>query len=448
MSFAAPDPDDARLHGKRSIFARPDDANGRGGLRQIRALRPRTLIALILILLGIALSLQAAESPVDFNRDVRKILSENCFKCHGPDAKTSSSGKKALRLDQAETATDARRGRAAVVPGHPAKSEMIRRIRSADPEDHMPPADSGKKLTPAQIATLEKWIRQGAPYAKHWAYEPPMRPPTPTLKGSAATWAKNGIDPFIVERLAQDKLRPSPEADRESLIRRATLDLTGLPPTLEEVDQFLADRAPGAYERVVDRLLNKASFGEHWARLWLDQARYADSSGYADDPPRTIWAYRDYVIRALNSNKGFDRFTLEQIAGDLLPEAGEEEQIATAFHRNTLTNNEGGTNDEEYRNVSIIDRVNTTLAVWMGTTMACAQCHNHKYDPISQEDYFRLYAILNNTADAARTARHQSPPFISSTDSIPSPARKFSPGTSPILCLPTAEIAQHSPGDA
>ena len=205
--------------------------------------------------------------------------------------------------------------------------------------------------------------------------------------------------------LDREKLSPNEEADRAALIRRVTLDLTGLPPTLEEVEAFLADKSPKAYETLVDRLLDKDAYGEHWARMWLDLARYADSAGYADDPARTIWAYRDYVIRSLNSNKPFDQFTVEQIAGALLPNPSEDQLIATAFHRNTLTNNEGGTNDEEFRNVAIVDRVNTTMAVWMGTTMACAQCHTHKFDPITQEEYFRFFAFFNSTEDADRTRR-------------------------------------------
>ena len=211
------------------------------------------------------------------------------------------------------------------------------------------------------------------------------------------------MDRFILARLEHDGLKPSPEADRYALIRRVSLDLTGLPPTLEEVDQFVKDRSPDAYEKLVDRLLQNKAYGEHWARMWLDSARYADSAGYADDPARVIWAYRDYVIKSFNSNKHFDRFTLEQIAGDLLPDPTEEDEVATAFHRNTMTNNEGGTSDEEFRNAAVIDRVNTTMAVWMATSMACAQCHNHKYDPITQKEYFQLFAVLNNTEDADRT---------------------------------------------
>ena len=343
-----------------------------------------------------------ASNPVDFNREVRGILSENCFKCHGPDAKKRKNGKQSLRLDLSESArADLGDGTRAIVPGHPEQSEIIRRITSADLDEKMPPPDSDKKLTKEQVATLTKWIRQGAQYSPHWSYAPPQRSALPKVRD--AKWAKTAIDHFILERLVREKLKPSPEADRTALIRRVALDLTGLPPTLAEVDQFISDREPNAYERLVDRLMKKESFGEHWARLWLDQARYADSSGYADDPPRTIWAYRDYVIRSLNANKHFDQFTLEQIAGDLLDEPTDEQRTATAFHRNTMTNNEGGTDDEEFRNIAIVDRVNTTMAVWMGTTMACAQCHNHKYDPITQEEYFKLFAILNNTADADKT---------------------------------------------
>jgi hypothetical protein len=265
----------------------------------------------------------------------------------------------------------------------------------------MPPPDSGKKLTLEEQKILTKWIAQGAKYSRHWAYVKPERPPVPEVEEGG--WVANAIDAFIARRLETEGLKHAPEADRETLIRRVTLDLTGLAPTPEEVDAFVGDTKPGAYGRLVDRLLAKEAYGEHWARLWLDLARYADSAGYADDPARTIWAYRDYVIRSINANKPFDQFTLEQLAGDLLPDAGDEEMVATAFHRNTQTNNEGGTSDEEFRNVAVVDRVNTTMAVWMGTTMACAQCHNHKYDPITQEDYFRMFAVFNSTADADRT---------------------------------------------
>jgi hypothetical protein len=345
----------------------------------------------------------AADAPVNFNRDVRKILSENCFKCHGPDEKERKGGKKGarLRLDTAEGAQMDLGGKQAIVPGHPEKSEAVKRITSTDTDEKMPPPESGKKLAPSDILTLQNWIKQGAAYTKHWSYTKPMRPALPHVNNSS--WVKNDVDSFVLERLEREKLKPSPEADRAALIRRVSLDLTGLPPTPDEVHEFQNDRKPNAFGRLVDRLLAKESFGEHWARWWLDQARYADSAGYADDPARTIWAYRDYVIRAFNSNKPFDQFTIEQLAGDMLPDPTEDQIVATGFHRNTMTNNEGGTSDEEFRNVAIVDRVNTTMSVWMGTTMGCAQCHTHKYDPITNEDYFRMFAILNNTEDADRT---------------------------------------------
>ena len=252
--------------------------------------------------------------------------------------------------------------------------------------------------------SASRWIGQGARYAPHWAYVKPIRPQPPQVGDH--TWPKNDIDRFLLARLEKERLRPSPEADRYAMVRRLALDLTGLPPTLAEVDQFVNDKGPDAYEKLVDRLLARESFGEHWARMWLDLARYADSAGYVSDVPREIWAYRDYVIRSLNSNKPFDQFTVEQIAGDLLPNPSEEQLTATAFHRNTQTNNEGGSDREEYRNVAIVDRVNTTMLVWMGTTMACAQCHDHKYDPISQKEYFQFFAIFNNTEDADREDEH------------------------------------------
>ena len=341
-----------------------------------------------------------ATEPLDFNRDIRPILSQNCFQCHGPDAGEKKGGKKALRLDLAESATARRGDTTAIVPGHPDQSALVHRILSKDPGDQMPPPESGKSLKPSDIQLLRTWIQQGAPYSRHWSYILPTRPEIPVVQDR--NWPRNPIDHFILSQLERKQLRPNPEADAMALQRRVALDLTGLPPSLEDAERFSQDHQPGAYERMVDHTLGLQSYGEHWARLWLDQARYADSSGYADDPARTIWAFRDYVIRSFNANKPFDVFTVEQIAGDLLPHPEDDQVIATAFHRNTMTNNEGGTSDEEFRNVALVDRVNTTMAVWMGTTFSCAQCHNHKYDPISQEDYFRLFAILNNTADADR----------------------------------------------
>jgi len=350
----------------------------------------------------------AAEPPsaLDFNRDIRPILSNNCFRCHGPDeAERQGSGDQGLRLDTREGATADLGGSRAIVLGDPAASSLIARITTSDPDLLMPPRDTGKHLTADEIDRLKTWIAQGAGYAKHWSYEPPQRAAVPTVKHPG--WSNHPVDQFLFSRLEREGLTPQPEADRVTLARRLALDLTGLPPTIEEVEAFVQDPASDAYARYVDRLLQKPSYGEHWARLWLDLARYADSAGYADDPARTIWAYRDYVIRAFQQNRPFDQFTIEQFAGDLLPNATEDQLIATAFHRNTLTNNEGGTNDEEFRNVAVVDRVNTTYAVWMGTTMACAQCHTHKYDPISQTEYFQTFAIFNQSQDADR--RDESP---------------------------------------
>src|SRR3954471_15371935 len=335
----------------------------------------------------------ARAADIDFNRDVRPILSNKCFACHGPDEKER---KAKLRLDTREGAIDS-----AVVAGKPEASELVRRL-TAEPHEAMPPKKSGKTLSQREIDTLTRWVKEGAPYSAHWAYVKPTRPAVPQIR-SPKSEIRTPIDNFLLARLQKEGLTPQPPADRYTLIRRVSLDLTGLPPTVAEVDAFVNDPAQDAYEKLVDRLLARPAFGEHWARMWLDLARYADSAGYADDPPRTIWKYRDWVIRAFNENKPFDRFTVEQLAGDLLPTPTEDQLVATAFHRNTMTNNEGGTNDEEFRNVAVVDRVNTTLTTWMGTSIACAQCHNHKYDPIAQKEYFGLFAILNNTADADRS---------------------------------------------
>ena len=341
-----------------------------------------------------------AADEIDFNRDVRPILSNKCLLCHGPDLDSLEAD---LRLDVRSSAVES----LAIVPGEPAESELISRIESTDDDMRMPPAEHGKKLDQREIDILSKWIEQGAKFATHWSYVKPTKPELPTAKPPYADWPKNAIDHFVLRRMLKNGLKPSKVADRYSLARRVFLDLTGLPPTIEEVDAFVEDQNPKAFENLVDDLLQRPTYGEHWARKWLDLARYADSAGYADDPPRTIWSYRDWVIRAINNNMPFDQFTEEQLAGDLLPDATQTQLIATAFHRNTLTNNEGGTQDEEFRNVAVVDRVNTTMAVWMGTTMACAQCHSHKYDPISQEEYFQFFAIFNNTQDADR--RNESP---------------------------------------
>ncbi|HEX7449307.1 MAG TPA: DUF1553 domain-containing protein [Pirellulales bacterium] len=367
---------------------------------------------LVVLLAASHVFAQSPASEVDFNRDVKPILSNTCYKCHGPDPAERKGGADGLRLDTPDGALIDLGGYTAIVPGKPEESELIRRIASDDESEKMPPPASGKKLSARDIEVLTQWVRDGAKYAGHWSYVKPVRHKLPAVHDTA--WPRNEIDHFILARLERERLHPSPEADRYALIRRVSLDLTGLPPTLAEVDAFVADEDPLAYEKLVDQLLQRPAYGEHWARMWLDLARYADSAGYADDPERTIWLFRDYVIRSLNANKPFDQFTVEQIAGDLLPGADDEQLVATAFHRNTLTNNEGGTNDEEFRNVAVVDRVNTTMAVWMGTTIACAQCHNHKYDPITQEEFFRFFAFFNNTEDADR--RDESPLLSVYTD--------------------------------
>ena len=351
----------------------------------------------------------AAAAPIDFSRQIRPILSENCFFCHGPDEKKREAG---LRLDDEISAKSDNDGVTAVVPGSPEKSALYQRMITTDPDEIMPPPKQHKVIPAAQLELVKQWITEGAKWGKHWSYEKVVRPAVP----------KNGfsqpIDAFLAQRLTQEGLKFSEQADPATLLRRVALDLTGLPPTLEELTQF--GSSAETYPRMVDHFLKKPGYGEHWARQWLDLARYADSSGYPSDQPREIWAYRDWVIRALNANLPFDQFTIHQLAGDLLPNPTDDQLIATAFHRNTMTQNEGGTDDEEFRNAAIIDRVNTTFAVWMGTTMACAQCHTHKYDPITIKEYFQIYAILNQSADSDKKTRHPSTPCSPTNKSVSS----------------------------
>ncbi len=350
--------------------------------------------------IGVAWAAEPGASPagrkVDFNREVRPILAKNCFACHGQDEAKRAKG---LRLDVREAAVNPlKNGDVAIVPGDPDSGELIARLVEEDETLRMPPRKTGNRLTPGEVETLRLWVGQGAAYARHWALIPPESLPLPKVADSS--WPRNGIDFWILRRLEQEGLKPSPEADRYTLLRRVSLDLRGLPPTPEEVDRFARDRAPGAYERAVDRFLDDGAFGERWARMWLDLARYADSAGYGSDPLRPdIWPYRDWVINAFNRNLPYDRFTLLQIAGDLLPEPSLDDRVATAFHRNTMTNTEGGTDDEEFRVAAIKDRVDTTMQVWMGLTIGCAKCHSHKFDPITQDEYYRFYAIYNQTRD-------------------------------------------------
>ena len=353
-------------------------------------------------LAAFAFSCATASAEIDFNRDIRPILSNNCLSCHGPDEKERKAD---LRLDSREGATADLGGYSAIVPGDTEESELIFRLITDDIEERMPPKGKGRPLTEGEIDLLKRWVAEGAQFARHWSYLPPSRPALPEV--NRPSWAHHPPDTFVLAMLERHGLKPSPQADRWTLARRAAIDLTGLPPTPEEAGAFVNDKSPHAYSDYIDLLLAKPAYGEHWGRQWLDLARYADSAGYADDPPRTIWAYRDWVIRAINANMPFDQFTVEQLAGDLLEQPTNDQLVATAFHRNTLTNNEGGTNDEEFRNVAVVDRVNTTMQTWMGTTMACAQCHTHKYDPITQNEYFQFFAFFNSTEDADR--RNEAP---------------------------------------
>ena len=342
-----------------------------------------------------------SEEAPSFTRDIKGLLSDRCIRCHGPDAEARhGGGEHGLRLDIFEGATEDLGGYAAIVSGDAQKSELVIRILEEDADLIMPPPEAGEPLSADEVSLLRRWIDDGAKYEPHWSYTPIRRPMIPEV--SDPFWPRNQIDRFILAKLETNGLVPSQEANRMTLARRLAIDLTGLPVSPEQVDEFVADTSTDAVEQFIDTLLSHEGYGEHMARSWLDLARYADSAGYADDPPRTIWPYRDWVIRAFDNNMSFDEFTIAQLAGDLLPDATVQDAIATAFHRNTLTNNEGGTIDEEFRSVAVVDRVNTTLSTWMGTTIACAQCHDHKYDPLSQQEFFGLYAIFNNTADADR----------------------------------------------
>ncbi len=343
------------------------------------------------------------QTKIEFNRDIRPILSDKCFVCHGPDAPAK---KIKLRLDSEAAALTV------IVPGQPDQSKLIKRITHKDEAMRMPPADSGRTLTMREKELLTEWIRQGANWQSHWAFIQPARPALPAVKNKA--WPKNAIDYFVLARLEQVGLQPVPEADRATLLRRVSFDLTGLPPTLQEVDNFLNDKAPNAYEKVVDRLLASPRYGERMAFKWLDAARYADTNGYQIDGERSMWRWRDWVIEAFNQNKPFDEFTIEQLAGDLLPNAKRDQLIATAFNRNHRTNSEDGLIPEEYAVEYVVDRVDTTSTVFMGLTLGCARCHNHKYDPFTQKEYYQLYAYFNNIPEDGRASNYgNSAPWIS-----------------------------------
>jgi mono/diheme cytochrome c family protein len=360
------------------------------------------------------LSAVPGAKPLDFDRDIRPVFSENCFACHGPDEEKRKGG---LRFDQKQGAfKQLKSGDYAIVPGDVAKSKLLERITAKDPDEIMPPPKTGKKLTAAQIDLLRRWVQQGARWEPHWAYVAPERPPVPSVKNRP--WPRNDVDRFVLARLEKEKLAPSPEADKPALIRRATLDVTGLPPTPGEVDAFLADKRANSYDKLVDRLLDSPRYGEEMARYWLDAARYADSHGYHIDSERSIWKYREWVIDAFNQNLPFDRFTIEQLAGDLLPEATREEKIASGYVRCNMSTGEGGAIEAEYQAKYAFDRVETTSTIWLGLTMTCARCHTHKYDPIQHREYYSLFAIFNNLDESIMDGNVPNPsPFIK----VPSP---------------------------
>lgn len=345
---------------------------------------------------ALALRLQAAP-PVDFERDIRPILSDRCFTCHGPDEANRQAG---LRFDIEDVAKKPRGARPAVIiPGDPATSEILQRVAPADPAMRMPPPYSDRKpLSETEVATLRAWIEQGAKWKSHWSFQAPVRPAVPAVRDQS--WLRNPIDSFILARLEKEGLKPAAEADRDRLLRRVTFDLTGLPPTLAELNAFVADKSPDAYEKVVDRLLASPRYGERMAVDWLDAARYADTHGYQTDPAKEMWPWRDWVINAFNANMPYSRFTLEQLAGDLLPNATLEQKIATGFQRNPRVNSETGAIAEEFEAETLVDRAATVGTVWMGLTMGCARCHDHKYDPITQRDFYSLAAYFNNVDEA------------------------------------------------
>ena len=350
-----------------------------------------------------------AEEPIDFDRDVRAILSDNCFQCHGPDQNARQAD---LRLDTEDGLLAPRSDNRIVVAGSADQSELFRRITATEGE-RMPPPESELSLTDEQIDAIRRWIESGAQWSGHWAFQPPERPPVPVVEHR--DWPQNEIDHFVLARLEDEGLSPAPEASRETLIRRVTLDLTGLPPTPEEVDRFLAKSsrdADATYEMLVDRLLASPRYGERMAWEWLDAARYADTDGFQGDPTREMWPWRDWLVGALNDNMPFDRFTIEMLAGDLLPDATPEQVLASGFNRNHTYNGEGGRISEETRVENVFDRTETTSTVWLGLTMTCARCHDHKFDPISQDEYYQFYAFFNDTSESGRGGRGRAAPTL------------------------------------
>jgi len=363
----------------------------------------------LVLLIAAACANAASNSVVEFNRDIRPILSDRCYTCHGPDTNKRQSK---LRLDIESVAKSDLGGHFAIVPGDASSSELIRRVTSDDKARRMPPAYSGAaKLSDGEIDLLTRWITQGAPWQKHWSFLTPVRPELPQV--SDPSWPKDPIDRFILARLDREGLKPSPEADKRTLLRRVSFDLTGLPPTPAEVEAFLHDTSPNAYEKVVDRLLASPRYGERMAMRWLEAARYADTNGYQTDAERSMWRWRDWVIDAFNRNMPYDRFMLEQTAGDLLPNATRDQRLATGFNRNHRGNGEGGIIPEEYAVEYVVDRVDTTSTVFLGLTLGCSRCHNHKFDPFTQREYYQLFAYFNQVPERGNAFKYgNSPPTV------------------------------------
>src|SRR5580704_3994557 len=360
----------------------------------------KTLLATsILIIAVLIFIISTSQKPIDFTAQVKPIINRNCITCHG--GVRQKGGFSLLFRDEALARTKS--GKLAIIPGDPDHSEMIRRISLKDPEDRMPYKHN--PLSKEDIEILTKWIKEGAHWGEHWAYVPVKEVPVPQPKtffgliSKKSDWAKNEVDYFIEQRFEEQKLKPSPRADKQTLLRRVSLDITGLTPGAVLSKKYLDDNSDHAYADLVDSLLASKHYGEKWTSMWLDLARYADTKGYERDDSRSIWKYRDWLIRSFNEDKPYDQFLTEQIAGDLIPDATDEQYIATAFHRNTMTNDEGGTDNEEFRTAAVLDRVNTTWQAILGTTFACVQCHSHPYDPFKHDDYYKFMAFFNDTRD-------------------------------------------------
>ena len=389
-----------------------------------------TIVLAILVAATMSLPVRFAKAQVSestkavlFNRDIRPILSDKCFQCHGPDAQARQAD---LRLDRFESSDGINGGESVLVGGDADASEVVRRITNQDLEERMPPADATRQLTQSEITLIRRWVEQGAKYESHWAFVAPQRPDLPTVKNK--TWPRNPIDHFVLARLEQEQLLPSLTADLATIFRRASLDLVGLPPDVHTLKAIARDDSEN-YEQFVDDSLKSARYGEHWATMWLDAARYADTNGYNNDTPRHNWRYRDWVIQALNDNMPYDQFVTEQLAGDLLPDATVDQQIATGFNRNHNVTSEGGIVDEEYRLEYVADRVHTTATVFMALTLRCARCHDHKFDPISQQEYYQFFAFFNQVPETGYHKEHVGNPNPVMPAPTPQQARQLTAET-------------------